>query len=173
NSGYYIVRRLTDEEIKKDNPANFPAANEQVQAMRDDAKALMERPEHHASRVKVQHILIARYMSDANGKMKMLQPAEAEELAAKVYELAKQADGKEAFDDLVRKYTYDDSKGDTPGEYLIVADEEDALPPQRARKGFVRSFGDVAWRLKVGEVGIAMYDSAKSNYGYHIIKRIE
>lgn len=166
NSGYYVIRRLTDEEIRKDNPANFPPADDAVKTLREDAAELMQRPEHGAARVKVQHLLIARYMSDPEGRRQRLSPAEAEALAAKAWARAKAG---ESFDALVKEFTYDQY----PGTYLMVADKQQANQFQFAREGMIPSFGDAAWRLEVNEVGVILYDSAKSWYGYHIIKRIE
>ncbi len=166
NSGYYVMRRLTDEEIRKDNPANFPPADDAVKTLREDAAELMQRPEHGAARVKVQHLLIARYMSDPEGRRQRLSPAEAEALAAKVWARAKAG---ESFDALVKEFTYDQY----PGTYLMVADKQQANQFRFAREGMIPSFGDAAWRLAVNEVGVILYDSAKSWYGYHIIKRIE
>jgi hypothetical protein len=37
----------------------------------------------------------------------------------------------------------------------------------------VRAFGDIGFSLEVGGVGLAVYDSAMSKYGWHIIKRLE
>ena len=37
----------------------------------------------------------------------------------------------------------------------------------------VAAFGDVGFKLDVGEVGMAPYDPAKSKYGWHIIKRLK
>ena len=34
-------------------------------------------------------------------------------------------------------------------------------------------FGDVGFELEVGEIGMADYDPEKSQYGWHIIKRLE
>lgn len=170
NSGYYIVRRLTEAEWSKDNPLNHAAATPEIQRMRDDAKALLQRGEHVAKRVKVQHLLIMRYTSDNDGKKKRLMPDEAEALAAEAYTKAK-AGGN--FNDLIREYSYDQIEGDEPGKYLMVADKSEASPFQSAREGMIPWFGDAAWRLEVGEVGVILYDSANSWYGYHIIKRIE
>ncbi|MCB9894201.1 MAG: peptidylprolyl isomerase [Planctomycetes bacterium] len=170
NSGYYVVRRLTDDEVRHDNPANFPPANDAVAMLRADAEALMQRHEHDAKRVKIQHVLIGRYFSDPDGKHKRLSPEEAEALAAEVYAKAKEG---ESFNKLVREYTYDTTEGEPPGSYIMVADKDAANKLQTWREGMVPAFGDVGWRLEIGEVGVAMYDRAKSWYGYHIIKRIE
>jgi hypothetical protein len=170
NSGYYIVRRFTDVEIRDDNPANAGPRSKTIKTMHDDATALMARPEHGAKRVKVQHILIGRYFSDPNGKQKRLTALEAEELAAEVYAKAKAGDD---FDTLVRTYTYDSVTGDPPGAYAMVADKNESTPQLTARDGMIPAFGDAAWRLEIGEVGVFVYHRARSFYGYHIIKRLE
>ena len=47
------------------------------------------------------------------------------------------------------------------------------------RADMARAFGDVAWRLAVGEIGVSRYDGGipgadpASPFGYHIIKRLE
>lgn len=41
------------------------------------------------------------------------------------------------------------------------------------RDGMVPAFGDVAFSLEVGEVGLAPYDAKSSPFGWHIIKRLE
>lgn len=166
NSGYYLIRRLTEEDIRKDNPANFPPTDDAIKTLREDAEGLMQRPEHGAARVKVQHLLIARYMSDPDGRKQRLSPAEAEALAAQVWARAKAG---ESVDALVKEFTYDRY----PGEYLMVADKQQANQFQTARDGMIPGFGDAAWRLEVDQVGVILYDNAKSWYGYHIIKRIE
>ena len=42
-----------------------------------------------------------------------------------------------------------------------------------ARAKMVPYFGDVSFSLEVGEIGLAVYDSGKSKYGWHIIKRLK
>jgi parvulin-like peptidyl-prolyl isomerase len=41
------------------------------------------------------------------------------------------------------------------------------------RSQVVAKFGDLAFRLEVGEVGLASYHAALSPYGWHVIKRLE
>jgi parvulin-like peptidyl-prolyl isomerase len=41
------------------------------------------------------------------------------------------------------------------------------------RSGMVAAFGDVGWRLEVGEYGVAPFDARTSPYGWHIIKRLK
>ena len=47
------------------------------------------------------------------------------------------------------------------------------MPDSVQRSGMVSSFGDVAFGLDVGEIGMARYHPGNSPYGWHIIKRIE
>ncbi|MCP3917122.1 MAG: hypothetical protein GY711_16360 [bacterium] len=42
-----------------------------------------------------------------------------------------------------------------------------------ARSGMVPGFGNVAFSLKVGEVGISAFDADDSPFGWHVIKRLE
>ncbi|MAW59971.1 MAG: hypothetical protein CMJ94_03930 [Planctomycetes bacterium] len=46
-------------------------------------------------------------------------------------------------------------------------------PRPRARGAMAPAFGDVGFKLQVGEVGLAEPDAQKSPFGYHIIKRIK
>ena len=46
-------------------------------------------------------------------------------------------------------------------------------PIQVPREQMVPGFGDAAFPLKVGEVGIANYNSSTSPFGWHVIKRLE
>jgi hypothetical protein len=37
----------------------------------------------------------------------------------------------------------------------------------------VGAFGDVGWRLDIGEVGVSNYSQTASPFGYHIVKRLK
>ena len=91
----------------------------------------------------------------------------AEKEAAALWERAAKG---EDFDALVKKYT-DDAH---PGIYGMTAsgtgDQSKMIFP---RKGMVAAFGNVGWRLKVGEIGTAGFDAKNSPYGWHIIKRLK
>jgi hypothetical protein len=41
------------------------------------------------------------------------------------------------------------------------------------RGNMAAAFGDVGFKLKVGEVGLAEPDAQKSPFGFHIIKRLK
>jgi hypothetical protein len=141
-----------------DKPAATPAPSAKPAASADiDAanKALMAKPEVADDSITIQHVLIgfkgAPRMTVSRSK------DEAKALAQKVYD---EAIGGADFDALVKQYT-DDSP---PGIYPLT---------KASRAGMVKSFGDVGFRLKVGEIGIATWDASASPFGWHIIKRLK
>jgi hypothetical protein len=148
----------------KPEPKGFQHAHSEdhLKDMRDDAQRLAALPEHTAAGVEVQHLLIS--FAGAGTEAKRTKQ-EAENLAAELY--ARVLNG-EDFDALITKYT-DDSP---PGIYAMVADKAKAsnVGPYW-RKGMVQAFGDVAWRLEVGEFAVAPFNEKASPYGWHIIKR--
>ena len=153
-------------EPKPDPKPGFEHAQGQdkLKNMRDDAQKLAKLPEHKAPRVEVQHLLIS---FAGTGTEAVRTKQEAENLASEVY--ARVLAG-EDFDELITRYT-DDSP---PGIYGMVADKSEARKDGPYwRKGMVGAFGDVAWRLEVGEIGIAAHDETASPYGWHIIKRLK
>jgi parvulin-like peptidyl-prolyl isomerase len=117
-------------------------------------------------RVTVQHILIG-FEGSVPDKDISRSKEEAKALAQDLHERAKAG---EDFDALVKQYT-DDSY---PGIYAVVNRAEDANPEMQIffRKNMVPSFGDVAFALEEGEIGLAVYDEDRSKYGWHIIKRL-
>jgi len=129
-----------------------------------------EQPAH----VTVQHILIG-FEGSVPGKNITRTKESARALATDVYARAKKG---EDFDALVKQYT-DDS---APGIYAMSNTDvpPKPIPPgaratgrEFPRGNMVKSFGDVAFSLKVGEIGMAEYDHANSRFGWHIVKRLE
>ena len=61
-----------------------------------------------------------------------------------------------------------------PGIYGIVNSGGEANPEMQiyARSDMAPAFGDVAFSLDVGEVGLAVYDKKRCKYGWHVIKRL-
>jgi foldase protein PrsA len=120
-------------------------------------------PEH----VTVQHILIAFQgtIPDA-GITRSL--TDAQKLAQEILMRARQG---EDFDALVRQYTNDAY----PGIYSMAnaGAVPDAANKEFSRTRMVKAFGDVSFGLKVGEIGMAVYDPVTSKYGWHIIKRLK
>ena len=116
-------------------------------------------------RVKVQHILIG-FKKTIQGKTIDRSKSEAKELA---YELYDRAVAGEDFGELVEEYTDDRA----PGIYVIANDETGVPKGAFRRRQLAVSFGDVSFRLEVGEVGVAKYHSSNSPFGFHVIKRLE
>jgi len=114
-------------------------------------------------RIEVQHILIA-FKGTLPGKPIERSQEDAKKLA---YDLLARAKKGESYDELVRKYTDDSAPGVYGMANLNVTPAQGEYPRDR----MVRAFGDVGFKLKVGEFGIADYDAKSSPFGYHIIKR--
>lgn len=138
------------------------------------ATLLAQAPVHAAKRedepqrVKVQHILVA-FKRSVPGKKVDRTKDEARVLAEELVERARAAKDEAEFNQLVQQYT-DDS---APGIYVLVNEGEPPVPGARGRRDMVPRFGDVAFALEVGEVGLAAYHGGLSPYGWHIIKRLE
>ncbi len=124
-------------------------------------ETVAKEPDH----IEVDHILIAV----PGPRMPNVDrtPAEAAELAKKLMDQLKTGDGDWA--SLKRRYSADPPPG---GPYKlanhgVAPTEQNEFP----RKGMVPAFGNVGFKLEVGEIGLAEYDPGTSPYGYHIIKR--
>jgi len=140
-------------------PAAAPAASPKPAASVDMATAykdLMAKPEVSDNSIEIQHVLIGFKGAPRMDKVSRSKD-EAKVLAQKVFD---QAMGGGDFDALVKQYT-DDS---APGIYPLT---------KASRAGMVKSFGDVGFRLKVGEIGVAPWDATASPFGWHIIKRVK
>jgi parvulin-like peptidyl-prolyl isomerase len=115
-------------------------------------------------RVTVQHILIS---FEGTGTKATRTKEEALKLAQQVLDKVKRG---EDFANLVRQYSDDDPVG----IYTMFNEGvQRADPEEFPRNGMARGFGDVAFSLEVGHVGVAEHDEARSPYGWHIIKRIK
>ena len=118
-----------------------------------------------AERVEVQHILIG-FDGSLPGKAVKRSKEEAETLAKTVLERAKKG---ESFEALVKEFSDDQ----VPGIYGM---SNKGVAPQGAefpREQMVPGFGDTAFALKEGEIGIANFDTKASPFGWHIIKRLK
>jgi len=116
--------------------------------------------------VVVQHILIGLKKSIPGKKLERTK-SEARALAEELLERARS--GEEEFDALVEEYTDDRH----PGIYKLTNDEAPRMAGARMRREMVPGFGDVAFGLQVGEVGLAAYSAGMSPYGWHVIRRLE
>ena len=139
-----------------------PGVSAAVAHLREFAKTIAARPEIEAERVKVQHLLVS---FRGTGTRATRTKEEAEALAA---DLLARIEAGEDFAALIGKHT-DDS---APGIYGMVAGGN-APSGWYRRSGMVAAFGDVGWRLAVGELGLAAFDPDKSPFGWHLIRRVE
>ena len=125
------------------------------------ATAPPKEPEH----IRVQHILIG-FKDSVRGKTITRTLEEARALA---YSLVDSAKSGVSYDDLVRRHT-DDSP---PGIYGMSNRGVAPAGNEYSREKMVPAFGNVGFKLTVGEIGVADYDPKTSPYGYHVIKRVE
>jgi parvulin-like peptidyl-prolyl cis-trans isomerase-like protein len=131
-------------------------------------------PNGEPAHVTIQHILIG-FEGTVPGKNITRTQEAARALAADVLARARKG---EDFDALVKQYTDDRA----PGIYSMANNNVTPATPrpgsratgrEYARGTMVKSFGDVSFSLKVGEIGMAEYDHTNSKFGWHIIKRLE
>jgi hypothetical protein len=124
-------------------------------------EATAKEPDH----IQVQHILIG-FAGSVPGKNITRSLDDAKTLA---YSLLDSAKAGTSFDDLVVRHTDDRP----PGIYGMSNNGVTPAAGEYGRGQMVPAFGNVGFTLKVGEIGIADYDSRTSPFGYHIIKRVK
>jgi parvulin-like peptidyl-prolyl isomerase len=116
--------------------------------------------------ITVQHVLISFEGSERSEQKR--SRAEAEKLA---FEIVNRAKSGEEFEKLMKEFSNDPGGG----TYTLVNDGVTAnqAAGEFGRRDMVPAFGDVGFRIGVGEVGLADYDAKTSPFGLHIIKRIK
>lgn len=146
--------------------ASTPAAEgeeDPVEVMRREIAELQARAEHDAPALRVRHILIS--FAGLKGVQATRSREQAERLAA---ELLRDIRAGADFAVLMKKHSDDPGPG-VYGMFTSGTPSSDTVH----RKQMVGAFGDVAWRLKPNEVGVAPADKKTSPFGWHIIQRIE
>jgi hypothetical protein len=118
--------------------------------------AALARPEQPVAKVKVQHVLVA-FVGAKRGSESGRTLAEAR---TKAEQLLQRARAGEDFARLAREHSDDDG----PGTYTLT---------QRDRGDYAEHFAELAFRLQVGEVGVAPFHRSKSPFGFHVVKRLE
>jgi len=127
------------------------------------ADAPQSKPTAEPEHIEVQHVLIA-FKGTLPGKPIERSQEDAKKLA---YDILARAKKGEDYDALVKQYT-DDS---APGIYGMANLNVTPCQGEYPRNRMVAAFGDVGFKLKVGEFGIADFDPKTSPFGYHVIKR--
>lgn len=140
-----------------DNPGDNP-----VEVLRAHTRELAARPEKAATQVRVRHILIA---FEGTGTGAARTKDAAEQLTA---ELLQRLRAGEDFEALMREHSDDPG----PGVYTMTTGAS-SPPAVFGRTEMVPAFGNVGWRLDVGEIGVAPYDPRNSQFGWHIIQRVD
>ena len=130
-----------------------------------------EKPAGEPDRIQVQHILIS--FQGSAGPVPNVTRTQAEALALVNQIMAKIKAG-EDFKALVKKNTDDKYPGIyRMANFGVTPISEPPSKKEYPRAKMVKNFGDAAFKLKVGEVGLAVYDPKDSKFGWHIIKRLE
>jgi hypothetical protein len=140
-------------------PAVAPAAPIAVEAkktMDQTIAELMAKPEVADDAITVQHVLIS-FQGAPRMTNVTRSKEEAKELTERVWAKALTSSD---FKGLMAAYSNDTG----PGEYPMT---------KATRAQMVKAFGDVGFRLKVGEMGVAPWDASASPFGWHIIKRVK
>lgn len=115
---------------------------------------LMARPEGPDEAITVQHVLVAFRGAERSQATRSQQEAKA--LAEKIWEEVK------AGAEFKPRMALDDDPG--AGEYPMTKANRGAMVP---------GFGNVGFRLKVGEIGVAPWHPQDTPHGWHIIKRVK
>jgi peptidyl-prolyl cis-trans isomerase C len=122
----------------------------------DEAIAeLQARGEVSDAGIEVEHVLLAHKDGGIPGVTRT--QAEAKALAESVWQRALAG---EDFSKLRTELS--DDKGGAP-TYAMT---------RVTRTTYVPAFGNVGFRLQVGEIGVAPYEAKASPFGYHVIKRV-
>jgi parvulin-like peptidyl-prolyl isomerase len=147
------------EPVTEPEPQLEPA----LAALRANVASTAARAEHADATVEVAHILVAFEGSGTGVKGRTRE--QAEQRAAELLARVQAGEDFEA----VRAASTDDPGPPTYKMSLGASTQPKVIP----RSGMVKAFGDVGWRLAIGEIGVAAHDPTASRYGWHIIKRVK
>lgn len=109
-----------------------------------------------ANRAQVKHILISWKDKDSASHPRAKERTK-EQAEAQVTSLVKQIEAGADFDMLMKQHSEDPGSASTARAYAVAPDAQ-----------LVIEFKQLALRLNVGEVGVV-----ESDYGFHIMKRVE
>jgi hypothetical protein len=129
-------------------------------------KEPMTEPEH----ITVDHILIGV----KGGRMPIERTPEQAKVIAD--DVVARLNAGEDWDKLKQEFSDDPPQKGGPrgGPYSLANEGVVATPPKEfKRSGMVPGFGNVGFKLAVGDFGVAPFDATTSEFGFHIIKRVE
>ena len=116
---------------------------------------LMSKAEQPDEAITVQHVLIA---FKGTGVPNVTRTKEEAKVLAE--QLWAEAVGGADFKAMMQKHSNDTGGGEYP-------------MTKKGRAAMVAAFGNVGFRLAVGELGVAPFEPKTSPYGWHIIKRVK
>lgn len=125
------------------------------------------KPSGEPSHITVEHILIGVRRNADRSRKFLRDGVEAKKYAYALFEELKKQPA--AWGGLKRTNSEDPGPGRYGMSNFGVQPGDKDIP----RADMVDAFGDVGFKLKVGEIGMADFDLVKSKFGYHIIKRVE
>jgi foldase protein PrsA len=121
-------------------------------------------PKTAPAEVTVSHVLIAFQGSERSSQTRT--EGEARDLATQILVRARMG---EDFDALMKEHS-----NDPGGGTYTMANFGKPKPVDGFNRGdMAAAFGDVGFRLNVGEIGMSLYSTDKSPFGYHVIKRVK
>lgn len=130
-----------------------------------------EKPAGEPDRIQVQHILIS--FQGSAGPVPGVTRTQAEALVLVNQIMARIKAGGD-FKALAKSHTDDKYPGIyRMSNFGVTPITEPPSKKEYPRAKMVKNFGDVGFKLKIGEVGLAVYDPKASKFGWHIIKRLE
>lgn len=148
-----------DPDAAKASPLTGKAA---LDALHANVEQTAARPEHTDPVVELVHILVS-FTGAPRIKIENRTLEQAEQRAADLLARVQAGEDFEA----VRVANTDDQGGKS---YKLSTNN---APGTSKRGAMVKGFGDVGWRLAVGEIGVAPHDATASPFGWHIIKRVK
>ncbi|MEM7306374.1 MAG: peptidylprolyl isomerase [Planctomycetota bacterium] len=142
------------------------AAEDPLAAMQARMAETSARSDQPVDVIEVEHILVSFAGAPRMDPTKVTRTRdEAETLAAELY--VKVAGGGDF------TAIKNDSSDDDASTGIYQMSQKMSVPAQFQRSGMVPAFGNVGWKLEVGEISVAPYDPTDSPYGWHIIKRLK
>lgn len=135
---------------------------------RGDDAAEEERVEPQV--VLVDHILIG---VEGHPRMKTGDPLEV--ARGKAYDIVAKLKAGGDWDALKKAHTDDGPPSRPPGGPYVLSNTsvQQQIRGVVPRARMVKGFGDKAFALEVGEVGVADYDKEDSPFGFHVMKRLD
>ncbi|MEM8884627.1 MAG: peptidylprolyl isomerase [Planctomycetota bacterium] len=124
-------------------------------------------------RVEADHITVDHILIGVRGAPRMSATRSVEEARTLAEDIVKRVEAGDSWMKLKNEFSDDRSARGPGGPYAMANRGVTPNAGEARRDGMVPGFGDTSFALEVDEIGIAPWDSRKSPFGFHIIKRIK